>query len=71
MPYLTGLKTKGKFQIYNFGYSGYGPHQMLASIQQEMVEDTINCKPKYVIYQGAAFHAERVEGGVKVERVAE
>jgi hypothetical protein len=62
MPYLAGLNTKGKFRIYNFGFSGYGPHQMLAAIQHKMVEDIINCEPKYVIYQGADFHAMRSAG---------
>jgi hypothetical protein len=62
MPYLTGLKTKDKFRIYNFGYPGYGPHQMLAAIEHNIVEDSINCRPKYVIYQSAAFHAMRSAG---------
>ena len=62
MPYIVGRKSKGKYQVYNFGFHGYGPHQMLSAIEHNMVNDIIDCKPKYVIYQALISHADRSGG---------
>ncbi|GJL65463.1 MAG: hypothetical protein NPIRA05_04340 [Nitrospirales bacterium] len=52
LPYQVDLKTDGKYQIYNFGVGGYGPHQMLAALEFKLDEKILRCKPKYAIYQG-------------------
>jgi len=62
MPYLVGPKTDGKFRVYNFGYRGYGPHQMLASIEHGLVADIIECEPEYVIYTAIIEQAFRSAG---------
>ncbi len=62
MPYSVGIKMKGKYQVYNFGFHGYGPHQMLSAIEHNMVNDIISCKQKYVIYQALVTHADRSGG---------
>jgi hypothetical protein len=62
MPYLTGLKTNQNFRIYNFGFHGYGPHQMLSALEHGMVENIIKCKPRYAIYQALVTHIERSAG---------
>lgn len=53
---LTGLAT------INFGFHGYGPHQMLAAIQNGIVEEAARCKPIAAIYWTLADHVFRVAG---------
>lgn len=62
MPYLVGLKSAGKYRIYNFGFNGYGPHQMLAALENDYVEERIECKPSYVVYQALWDHVSRSAG---------
>lgn len=59
MPYLVSAMSRVKYQVYNFGYSGYGAHNMLAALEHGIVDDLIDCEPKYVIYQGIVDHARR------------
>jgi len=56
MPYVLGQLQKAK--VYNLGYQGYGPHQMLAAIEN----DLIPCQPKLAIYQALDIHAARSAG---------
>ncbi len=60
MPFLVsqGAKT----QVYNFGFSGYGPHQMLSAIENGLVALKVECNPKYAIYQTGFFHVARSAG---------
>jgi hypothetical protein len=51
LPYLTGVKARGNYHIYNFGFRGYGTHQMLSAIEHGMVENLVKEPPKFVIYQ--------------------
>jgi len=62
MPYQVGVKSGGRYQIYNFGVNGYGPHQMLAALEHGLVDDIIDCEPKYAIYQAIFHHIPRVAG---------
>ena len=62
MPYQVGLKTHQRYQIHNFGFHGYGPHHMLAALEHQIVEEAIQCAPRYVIYQAIVAHAARVAG---------
>jgi len=62
MPYIVGVKKKEKYKVYNFAFHGYGPHQMLSAIENNIVDDVINCKPKYAIYQALVSHVDRSAG---------
>lgn len=62
LPYRFGLETGGRFQVHNFGFSGYGAHQMLAAMERGLVESAIDCNPHHVVYQGAYFHIPRAGG---------
>ena len=62
LPYLVGLETDGELPVYNFGLCGYGPHQMLASIESGMLSDTIEREPRYVIFTAIIEHAYRCAG---------
>jgi hypothetical protein len=60
--YQVGLKTGGQYAIYNFAYSGYGPHQMLAALQAGLVRRIVHCKPTHFVYLTIPEHIARVAG---------
>lgn len=62
LPYRFGIDTDGQYQVHNFGYSGYGAHQMLAALEEGLVDAATDCEPKHVIYQGGYFHVPRAAG---------
>lgn len=62
MPYLVGLKSERNYSIYNFAVAGYGPHQMLSALEHGIVEDALDCLPKYAIYQSIPGHVRRTAG---------
>lgn len=62
MPYRVSEKTKRSYQAYNFAFLGYGPHQMLAQLQEGLVDAAIECKPALAIYQALPDHVSRAAG---------
>jgi hypothetical protein len=60
MPYLVSSMSSSGLRTYNFGLSGYGAHQMLAALEHGIVDEVLNCEPRYVIYQGTMDHIRRV-----------
>jgi hypothetical protein len=61
-PYLTGLKTAATLRTYNFAFHAYGPHQMLAALEQGRVEAVIDCEPEYAFYIAIFDHVSRAVG---------
>jgi hypothetical protein len=61
-PFLVSAKVADRYATYNFAYSGYGPHQMLANLQSGRVGRIVDCAPKYVFYLCIPDHAARVAG---------
>ena len=68
LPYVTGVFTDGRFAIDNFGFHGYGPHQMLAALEHGIVDQTITEPVSYVIYQGMPPHVIRSAGKASWDR---
>ena len=68
MPYRTGGKFQGKYRISNFARGGYGPHQMLVSLERGLVEELVDVPPKYAIYQSILPHVQRAAGHVDWDR---
>src|SRR5262245_5560107 len=62
MPYRVAQKTNGRYEAYNFAFLGYGPHQMLAQLQEGLVDAAIQCKPAVAIYQALPDHVSRAAG---------
>jgi hypothetical protein len=62
MPYQVGIKTRGRYRVYNFGFRGYGPHQMLSAIEHGLVDGIVKYKPRYAIYQALLGHIGRAAG---------
>ena len=62
MPYQVGLLTGKRYRVYNFAFHGYGPHQMLATLESGRAENIVECRPTHVIYQAIIPHVERSAG---------
>ena len=62
MPYQVGDLTDNRYRIYNFAFHGYGPHQMLAALEQGRVGKIADCRPTHIIYQVIIPHVERASG---------
>lgn len=62
LPYVAGILSGGKYRVHNFEYTGYGPHQMLAALENGLVDSIIECVPEIVIYQAMPVHSLRAAG---------
>lgn len=38
-PYMVGEKLGSRYQVFNFGFHGYGSHQMLAMVEKGFLDD--------------------------------
>ena len=64
LPWRIDVLTGRRHRVYNFGLHGYGPHQMLASLESGHTASIVDCKdePVVVIYQTMLDHIRRVSG---------
>lgn len=63
LPYQVFSLTQGRYRVVNLGFHGYGPHQMLVALENNIGESSLNgCVPRYVFYQHISDHARRVAG---------
>ena len=64
LPFMFEEFSEGKYISYNFGFHGYGPHQMLRIIETGLLDKIIpDKKPSVAIYQALINHVERSAGG--------
>jgi hypothetical protein len=62
LPYQFGSRLTPDYQMINFVFLGYGPHQMLAALEQGRVESDGHCRPSHIIYQAIPSHVSRAAG---------
>jgi hypothetical protein len=67
-PYRIGRALGDDYATYNFAFSGYGPHQMLAELQAKRVERIIDCRPTQFFYLFITAHVARVAGLIDSHR---
>jgi len=67
-PYLVGRAGAENFVAYNFAFSGYGPHQMLAILQNGLIESRRVPRPTHFVYLAIVEHVARVAGLVRWDR---
>ena len=60
--YRVGVLSRGRARTYNFGFHGYGPHQMLAILERGNPRASTDCQPTHVIYQAIPDHVRRAAG---------
>ena len=56
MPYLVG--DLQEYKVHNYGFHGYGPHQMLSAIENGL----LSCNLRLVVYQAMGGHVARSAG---------
>jgi hypothetical protein len=61
LPSAVAAATDGEHHVCNFGFSGYGAHQMLAALEKGLVEGA-GCQVEYAIYEGMLPHVTRALG---------
>ncbi len=56
-------------RVENFGFVGYGPHQMLAQLQEGVVEQAVTAPPVHAVYYAIVDHPRRVSAREAASRV--
>jgi hypothetical protein len=54
----------GRYRGYNFGFHGYGPHQMLRTVELGRLDKIVEGQPHVSIYLGIEAHVARAAGKV-------
>jgi hypothetical protein len=54
----------GQLRVHNLAFSGWGPHQALAAIEERLVDRALTAPPRHVVLLTMGGHAERVAGKV-------
>lgn len=62
LPFYFARGTGFKYNVVNLGFHGYGPHQMLRSLQLQLPNQIITGRVKAVIFQTGLFHIWRSMG---------
>jgi len=65
LAYQVGTQSGGRYRTFNFGFHGYGPHQMLAELEHGMVRRIVDTTPRHAIYTAIPNHVVRTAGRVK------
>lgn len=62
LPAQVGRVSGGRLRGLNFGFSGYGPHQMLAILQHRLEAPSLTRPPVAAVYQAIPSHVYRALG---------
>jgi hypothetical protein len=57
----------GRYSVFNFGFLGYGPHQMLRAIESGRMARVAG-RPNLVVYEAITDHVRRVAGDDQWDR---
>jgi hypothetical protein len=61
-PYRIGELSGRRYEVRNFGFHGYGPHQALAALQSGWVDEVCDAAPRLVLYLALQDHKARCAG---------
>lgn len=61
-PYRVGELSGRRYEVRNFGFHGYGPHQSLAVLQSGWVDEVCDSAPRLVLYLAIQDHRARSAG---------
>ena len=62
MPFEVGHLIGSEIKVHNFGFHGYGPHQMLAALESGLVDSIVSQPARVVVYQAIDSHVPRAAG---------
>ncbi len=60
--YRVAQSTAGQYRVFNLAYRGYGPHQMLAALEDDSHAGVLGCRASVAIYQMIPNHIDRAAG---------
>lgn len=60
LPYQVGIQSDGRWRTFNFAFGGYGPHQMLAALEDGRVRRLVDSRPRYAFYVAIPAQVGRV-----------
>ena len=62
LPYFTQKLLNKKYNIFNFAFNGYGPHQFLSKLENLNQKEIGHCEKIIVVYQFIYDHIKRTSG---------
>ena len=62
LPYMLGNIYAKEYNIFNFAFNGYGPHQFLAKLKSTNSDEIEHCNDIVIIYQFINDHIARTAG---------
>ena len=62
LPYYLKNILGDQYNVYNFAFNGYGPHQFLSKLKNNYLEELKNCHNIIIIYQFIFDHIARTAG---------
>ena len=62
LPFYLKSILGDQYNIYNFAFNGYGPHQFLSKLKNNYLDELKNCQDVIIIYQFIFDHIARVAG---------
>jgi hypothetical protein len=62
LPYFTKILLNENYNIFNFAFNGYGPHQFLSKLEKLNQKEIKYCKKFIVFYQFIFDHIGRTSG---------
>jgi len=68
LAYQVELQSQGRYRVHNLAFRGYGPHHMLALLENSYEKKLAGCTPKVAVYQAIPDHVRRAAGGANWDR---
>ena len=62
LPYYTKILLSENYNVFNFAFNGYGPHQFLSKLENLNQKDINHCKKIIILYQFIFDHIGRTSG---------
>ena len=62
LPFYVKSSLNNKYNVFNFAFNGYGPHQFLSKLENNYIEELSSCSNSIIIYLFIADHIGRTAG---------
>ncbi len=62
LPFYVKSSLNNRYNVFNFGFNGYGPHQFLSKLENNYIEELSSCSNSIIIYLFIADHIGRTAG---------
>ena len=62
LPFYVKSSLNNRYNVFNFGFNGYGPHQFLSKLENNYIEELSSCSNSIIIYQVKKDHIGRTAG---------